>query len=206
MLKLYYADVSALNPDAFSGAFTDYRREKLARQRNARSRRQGLGAELLLRRALADCAPEHPWPPEIRLGAQGKPDWDVEGLHFNLSHSGELAACAIADRPVGLDVQNACAYREALVQRFFCPGERAYLAESENRDRAFGRIWVMKESYIKALGKGLALPLSSFSVVGEGRDMLDAAFWYSRIRGFHFAVCVPGVTAAEPEIIEKKLP
>ena len=206
MLRLYFADVSALDPDSFSGILTDYRREKLSRQRNAQSRRQSLGAELLLRCALADCAPEQPWPPEIRLGEYGKPEWNVEGLYFNLSHSGELAACVIADHPVGLDVQETCVYREALVKRFFTPEERAFLADSPERDQDFGRIWAMKESYGKALGKGLTLPLSSFSVVGEGREKPDAAFWYCRIQGYHFALCVPGANAAAPEIIEKKLP
>ena len=113
-MRLYFADVSALDPNDFAGILTDYRREKLSRQRDAQSRRQGLGAELLLRRALADCAPECLWPPEIRLGEYGKPAWNVEGLYFNLSHSGEFAACVIADCPVGLDVQEACVYREAL--------------------------------------------------------------------------------------------
>lgn len=206
MLRLYFADVSALDPNDFAGILTDYRREKLSRQRDAQSRRQGLGAELLLRRALADCAPECLWPPEIRLGEYGKPAWNVEGLYFNLSHSGEFAACVIADCPVGLDVQEACVYREALARRFFTPEEQAFLIASEERDQDFGRIWAMKESYLKALGKGLARPLSSFSVVGEGRDRLDAAVWYSRIQGYHFSVCAPGAASAEPEIIEKKLP
>ena len=206
MLRLYFADVSALDPDTFSGILTDYRREKLNRQRNAQSRRQSLGAELLLRRALADCAPAQPWPPEIRLGEYGKPAWNVEGLYFNLSHSSELAACVIADRPVGLDVQEPCVYREALAKRFFTPEEQALLAVSNERDQDFGRIWAMKESYLKALGKGLSRPLSSFSVVGEGRDRLDAAVWYSRIQGYHFSVCVPGAVRTEPEIIAKKLP
>ncbi|MBO6039933.1 MAG: 4'-phosphopantetheinyl transferase superfamily protein [Oscillospiraceae bacterium] len=206
MLRLYFADVSALDPDSFSGILTDYRREKLSRQRNAQSRRQSLGAELLLRQALADCAPERPWPPEIRLGEYGKPTWNAEGLYFNLSHSGELAACVIADRPVGLDVQKTCVYREALAKRFFTPEEQELLAVSEERDQDFGRIWAMKESYLKARGDGLARPLSSFSVVGKGRERLDAAFWYCRLQGYHFAVCVPGADAAEPDIIVKKLP
>ena len=206
MLKLYFADVSGLDPDTCSEMLTDYRREKLSFLRNPLSRRQSLGAELLLHRALADCTPAHPWPPKILIGENGKPNWDVDGLHFNLSHSGEIAACVIADRPVGLDVQENGEYREALVRRFFAPGEQAALAASEKPEQDFGRVWAMKESYIKALGKGLALPLSSFSVVGKERETLDAAFWYSRVQGYHFAVCVPGAASAEPEIVEKKLP
>ena len=206
MLRLYFADVSALEPDAYAEPLTNYRRGKLDRQRNPQSRRQSLGAELLLRQALADCAPDRPWPPEIRPGVNGKPDWDVEGLYFNLSHSGEIAACVIADRPVGLDVQEDGEYRETLARRFFAPEEQAYLAASAEPEHAFGRIWALKESYVKALGNGLTMPLASFSVAGEGRERPDAAFWYRRIGAYHFAVCVPGAAAAAPEIIENKLP
>ena len=206
MLKLYYADLGALDPDTFCGELSAYRREKLNALRSAQIRRQSLGAELLLRQALTDCAPERVWPPEIRPGGKGKPEWDVQGLYFNLSHSGELAACVIADRPVGLDVQKSCAYRAALVRRFFAPEERALLAASDDRDRDFGRIWSLKESYIKATGEGLALPLPSFSVVGEGEDKPEAAFWYQLIGDYHFAVCIPGASSAEPEIIQNKLP
>lgn len=207
MLRLYYADVSGLSPDGPWEGFTDYRREKLATLRVPEKRRQSIGAELLLRAALADCAPDHPWPPEIRAGENGKPEWNVEGLYFSLSHSGRIAACAVADRPLGLDLQKPAPYREALARRFFAPEEQAFLLASADRDRDFCRIWTMKEARIKALGTGLRTELSSFSVVGEGREKLCAAFWQTELAGYCFALCLPGAASAEPDaIIEKQLP
>ena len=207
MLRLYWADVSGVSPDQPGEEFTAYRREKLAALRVPDKRRQSVGAELLLRQALADAAPGFPWPPEIRAGEYGKPAWNVEGLFFSLSHSGRLAACAVADRPLGLDLQKPEPYREALARRFFAPEEQAYLLASANRDRDFCRIWTMKEAWIKAVGTGLRTPLSSFSVVGDGREKLPAAFWQTELAGCACALCLPGAASAEPDaIIEKLLP
>ena len=188
MLRLYWADVSALPPDESRFALSAYRVEKLQRLRPESARRQSLGAELLLRAALHDCAPGFPWPPRITAGKYGKPEWDVEGLFFNLSHSGSIAACAIADRPLGLDVQTAGECRPALVERFFAPDERAFLASSPDPDADFGRMWSLKESWIKALGTGLMTPLASFSVLEGSPIRPDAAFWHMCREGVHFAL------------------
>lgn len=205
MLRLYWADVSRLKPDASDYALSDYRREKLRRLRPESARRESIGAELLLRLALAELRPDQPWPPRITTGEQGKPGWDVEGLYFSLSHSGGIAVCAVADLPVGVDVQAPCACREALARRFFAPAEQAALAEAEDRDEAFGRIWCRKEAYLKALGMGMTIPLGSFSAVGETPP--GACFWDVCRDGWHLSLCLPCAESAEPDrITEKKLP
>lgn len=198
MLRLYYTDVSAIRDDGEGYALSEYRREKLSKQRLPESRRQSVGAELMLQKALYDFDPRLPWPPEIMVNTYGKPEWKLEGLYFSCSHSGRIAACALSDRPVGLDVQELTDCRDSLVCRFFAPEERALIARSTDRDRDFTRIWTLKESWIKAIGTGLSTPLESFSVVGETRP--DAAFWHTERDGYHFAVCVPGAESAEPEI------
>ena len=76
MLRLYWADVSRLSPDAVAYSLSAYRLKKLEHLRPEGARRQSIGAELLLRQALADCVPEIVWPPVITAGEHGKPDWD----------------------------------------------------------------------------------------------------------------------------------
>ena len=199
MLRLYYTDVSAIRENGEGYVLSEYRREKLSKQRLPESRRQGIGAELMLQRALFDYDAKLPWPPQITVNAYGKPEWKLAGLHFNCSHSGRIAACALSDRPVGLDVQELTDCRDSLVRRFFAPQEQELIARSLDRDRDFTRLWTLKESWIKAIGTGLSTPLESFSVVGEPRP--DAAFWHTERDGCHFAICVPGAESAEPEMI-----
>ena len=52
-----------------------------------------------------------------------------------------------------------------LARRFFAPAECAQLEAlpPARTDEAFLSIWILKEAYIKAIGKGLAQPLDSFA-------------------------------------------
>ena len=92
----------------------------------------------------------------------GKPQLsNQEDLQFSLSHSGPWVVCALSDTPVGVDVeQPRCT--PAVAKRYFQP------AELENLDRvdavALTRLWTAKEAFVKALGRGLTMPLNSFSV------------------------------------------
>ena len=79
-------------------------------------------------------------------------------IHVSLSHSGHWAVCAVSNVPVGVDVeQPRCTLR--IAKRFFHPEE---LTET---DPVFlTRLWTAKEAFVKALGRGLTIPLDSFIV------------------------------------------
>lgn len=88
-------------------------------------------------------------------------------LRFNISHTDGLVACAVTCRgDVGVDVENT--EREvdplALAPTVFAPAEIADVAATppERRRERFLRYWTLKESYIKARGMGLSLPLDGF--------------------------------------------
>ncbi len=89
-------------------------------------------------------------------------------IRFNLSNTRGLIACLVAlDRDVGVDVEDTERASSAvdIADRFFSPGEvRALRALPQERQRArFFEYWTLKESYIKARGMGLAIPLDQFS-------------------------------------------
>jgi 4'-phosphopantetheinyl transferase len=129
----------------------------------------------------------------FRLGSHGKPalDHDEPPLSFNLSHSGDLALLAVVRRgEVGVDVEReqATIDVESMAARWFSAAEqRALLAlPPEARAAAFFRGWTRKESYIKAHGEGLSLPLDRFTVsLDEGAhvgftcdDPAEAGRWW----------------------------
>jgi 4'-phosphopantetheinyl transferase len=51
-----------------------------------------------------------------------------------------------------------------LAQRLFTSGEQALVqaAPADRKEPVFYRCWTRKEAYIKAIGKGLSIPLDSF--------------------------------------------
>ena len=94
-------------------------------------------------------------------GIHGKPYFPSHpDVHFSVSHTGNLWACAFADREVGLDVQE---HREnddparlaRLAKRWFSDGERRYLEERGYEPAEFYRIWSRKEAFVKYTGDGI---------------------------------------------------
>src|SRR5262245_49283262 len=90
-------------------------------------------------------------------------------LHFNLSHSHGLALFAFcAEEEVGIDVEwlHEIKSAEQIVRRMFCPEEVAewFSLPAERRRRGFFDCWTRKEAFVKALGRGLEVPLDTFRV------------------------------------------
>jgi 4'-phosphopantetheinyl transferase len=114
-----------------------------------------------------------PWNLEFRVNPHGKPalaaafqEFDIQ---FNLSHSNEYALVAVMrGQAVGVDVELIRPEFGGadIARRFFSPSEvHALLSISpENQGDAFFRCWTRKEAFIKAIGRGLALPLDEFDV------------------------------------------
>ncbi|WP_370636399.1 4'-phosphopantetheinyl transferase superfamily protein [Cohnella sp. CFH 77786] len=89
------------------------------------------------------------------------------GLHFNVSHAGEWVAAAFDRSAVGIDVEGVDAVPLDLAGRILTPAELSVFNELPADERKDGlcRFWTRKESYVKAVGKGLSLPLRGFSVL-----------------------------------------
>lgn len=92
----------------------------------------------------------------------------VEGLRFNLSHSGELALLAFSrDREVGVDIERRRAVEDlrALARLSFSPEEYAAWCglSPVEQPGAFFSCWARKEAFIKATGEGIS-QLADFDV------------------------------------------
>lgn len=207
--KLYLASTEALEDEArflrLSRTLPDARREKLETLRHPGARRLSLGAGLLLNYALrAEGLP----PREYAVTEHGKPFFPaLPGFCFNLSHSGERVLCAVSPSPVGCDIELSRRVDLAIARRFFHPDERAWLLSlpEAEREAAFFRLWTCKESFVKALGLGLSLPLDSFAVSLEDgialRQTVDPRPWALRSfreDDYFYALCgLEGVSDAQ---------
>ena len=95
---------------------------------------------------------------ESQLGGFGYVNW---------SHSKEYVILALADREVGVDVQEMKTEpKQSLIQRTLQPEELIVYdsAPQEQQKRLFYQYWTVKESYLKALGTGFYTPLDTFYV------------------------------------------
>lgn len=99
-------------------------------------------------------------PLSLEKSERGKPylaafPW----IHFNISHSGSMAACGLGSAPLGVDIEKIRPVRLLSVRRMLTEKEQDFLAHcrESQQNRELFRIWTLKESYAKALGIGLAL-------------------------------------------------
>lgn len=184
-MRVLITNISPLRDEALYEELLRYvpaeRQEKIARYGKQEDRRRSLGAGLLLEYGLRSfgCSllPLVPGTEKVHLvrGAHGKPGISGgTGVYFNLSHAGDYAAAVFDDGAVGIDVERARRVNVNVMQRQFTAAENAYLRSEPD---AFLRLWTRKESYCKAVGEGLHLPLSSFDVLEDrvaGREAPDA--------------------------------
>lgn len=106
---------------------------------------------------------------------------------FNLSHSGDFALLAAAlNTPLGVDIEQKRSLTdlEQVAERFFSPAERRVLAQTdETPEDLFFAIWTRKEAVIKALGHGLAMPLTAFDVCEPGHWHTAPIFRLDEVQG-----------------------
>ncbi|MCX5206559.1 4'-phosphopantetheinyl transferase superfamily protein [Streptomyces sp. NBC_00237] len=111
----------------------------------------------------------------------GRPSLPGTGLHFSLSHSGDLVLLAFGATAVGADVEELPSAKQAdEVASALHSRERAELAALRGDDgarvAAFGRCWTRKEAYLKGTGTGIAVPLDG-TYVGAGARPGDVPGW-----------------------------
>lgn len=121
-------------------------------------------------------------------------------FHFNLSHSGDWVVCAIDDKHIGIDIEKVEILDLDISRNFFASDEyQDLLSQNPNNQLSyFYDLWTIKESYIKAYGKGLSLDLHSFSVgikneniiLKKGSALKNCFFkQYDIEEGYKIAVC-----------------
>lgn len=193
MTFLLLADVSPLEDSAlydalYEGASLE-RRSVADSFRFRKDRNLSIGAAALLDSGLRTFGLREK---DMKYGrnAYGKPYFlNATDICFNISHSGSMVAAAFSGREVGCDIEEITDADMALAGRFFSRDEyEELLAEkdSDRRNRAFFRLWTMKESYMKAKGMGLSLPPESFSV----NKIKDFSFFSPDIvEGYGCALC-----------------
>lgn len=111
--------------------------------------------------------------PVIEKGRYGKPYFsEYPQIHFNISHCDGMAACVLAERETGIDVEGKRRVRQAILKKALTESERQELLTywREEPEMGFLHYWTLKESFIKAIGKGLSYPLCEIEFKLEHRE------------------------------------
>lgn len=223
-MKLYYAKISELSEEELQCALQllpKERIEKIERTKQKKSQLQSIYAGLLLEYALREQGLSGKTLTFLK-NPDGKPYIaEYPELFYNLSHSNLYVALVMDEHPVGVDVEGLRKGCQKLVNRFFAADEIVGLQEQWS-DEYFTELWTRKESYLKATGYGMRMPLSGFSTLQElvqvneqmPAEMLeDAGYYlatYRLLEDYYLSVCrkdapVAGMTEGfAPEQVDLK--
>ena len=152
------------------------RLEKLPKEKH----QEVLCAYLLLRMALWE---QRGWRdlPRIEVDELGKPFFpDYPDTHFSLSHTAGAAAAALADTPVGVDIERVRPVSVRAMERI--AGVRT--------EAAFFRSWVRREARVKRTGSGIVTMMRTEAPLNRGE-------FYYEVDAFHGYAA--GVAAGQPE-------
>lgn len=89
-----------------------------------------------------------------------------QNFYFNISHTKNALAIAIADKEIGVDVEKVRKFNPKIAERYFMQEEAEYLKEHSSSVDFF-EIWTKKEAYLKWLGTGLSTALNSFNTLEQ---------------------------------------
>lgn len=195
----YESDVDEDLLRAYAPLLTEAERAKAARFYFAADRNRHVISRALLRTVLPTCLGIPHQALSFRTDRFGRPSLEnpealASGFDFNLSHTaGLIALAATCHTVVGVDVENASRQQPAmeLASRFFSPDEVASLRTFAGHElnQEFYRHWTLKESYLKAYGVGLSLPLDRFGfrLTAQRAEFYLAPAAEHRADEWHFA-------------------
>ncbi len=172
------------NREALSRSLSAYRTEKLKKLENAEKRilRPGCASnyELCLAAGLVTDIGLKSYglrEKDMKYGftGRGKPVFlNCPEIHFSVSHAGHYAVAAFSEEfDPGIDIESCSRISNRIIYNFFTEGERAMILsqpDEATRKLMFGRIWTVREAFMKATGLGMATPRDGYeAVMKEGR-------------------------------------
>lgn len=125
-------------------------KEKLFSRRREKLIAYKLLWDYLVRRDILHEMPQISYTPEGRPLLANCPQ-----LCISISHCRQAIAVAVHHSRVGVDVESIRRYSASLVERSFNEEERRLIAEAQDKDSEFSRLWTRKEAYLKYTGTGI---------------------------------------------------
>ena len=148
---IYITDTKPLFGDnLFRGLYLktfDYFKEKIDKKKLREDQNRTLAGAALLRKGLEKMGVST----DVRINEAPKGKPYIDGVFFNISHSGEKAVCAFGKNEIGVDIEKIKPLSERLMDKIALPNERAKISAANQ----IVRLWTRKEALAKCVGEGL---------------------------------------------------
>ena len=148
---IYITDTKPLCSDKlFQGLYlktNDYFKEKIGKKKLREDKNRTLAGAFLLKTGMEKMGLKD----EVKIYSSEKGKPYIDGLFFNISHSGEKVVCAFGTSEIGVDIEKIKPLSDRLLKKISLPSERTKISAAKQ----IVRLWTRKEAIAKCVGTGL---------------------------------------------------
>ena len=187
MIKLYCVNVNSMTKEEID-SLSSTRKEKASRYMFEKDKKLSLAAGVAFARGLKEYGLKES-KVKISYSDHGKPHLiDYPDIHFNLSHSGEMAIAVFSDNEVGCDIEKIRHPNMKVIDFSFSDQEKAIINDCNDPNKEFTKIWTFKEAYSKMVGIGLSSNLKEINSVEITRRKI-CDFSYNYLENYLICIC-----------------
>lgn len=171
-MKIYSINVNSINEEQLCiwyEQMSSERKASVAKMQNAKKRKLRICADALCRKAISEFCGVPAEEIRFELSPAGKPYAKNLPVHFSISHSGDIAVCAVSKNEIGVDIEKIRTVNPRTYERFCTKSEAEYISTSEN---GFFEVWTLKEAYFKCIGTGLGADIKNVSFSVSEREII----------------------------------
>ena len=181
MIQIYYTHIQAAAHEAllrtYLPLFSVPFQRKVNRYRRWQDAQLSLLGRMLLWQGMENFG-ERYTDQTLQFTAPRKPFFKQSELQFNISHSGELVACAISKTgEIGIDVEWRVDLEIKDFKSQMTDREWQRVTTAKDSLKEFYIYWTEKEAVIKAQGEGLSIPLQSFEIFNRCTQIYGKSFF-----------------------------
>lgn len=134
------------------------------RYRRWQDRRANLFSKILLIKGLQRFGFDYNILEQLNYNQYGRPNLAGD-VDFNISHSGDYVLCGVGKGiQIGIDIEEIKPVDFSDFENLMTSDQWRTIHTSEDPQKSFFRFWAIKESIIKADGRGLAMPLNEIVI------------------------------------------
>ena len=179
--KFNINDMTDAEYKTFFELMSEEKKTRVSRFKNIDDKKRSVCAEMLAKKVISGKFSVSPL--DIKIGAKdsGQPFCENFNIHLSLSHSGDYAACAVSDAPVGIDIQKIVPYNRKTAEKVCSAPELSAIENSGDTAAEFIKLWTKKEAVLKKSGTG---------VICSMKDCLDGqAVKTFRVSDYFVSIC-----------------
>lgn len=170
-MQWYMCDIRSVRSEDYEKHFRlmcEEKQRRIQRFRSTEDKKRSIAGEMLARRAISKWCAVTEESIILATNQYGKPFAVGLPIEFNISHSENLAVCAVDHYPVGIDIERIRPVDLKIAKCICTDEELVYLFQHIPQESDFAKtpdettlirffeLWTTKEAYCKCCGVGIA--------------------------------------------------